>query len=78
MATRPVRGESGAIFEVEASMLDESSDGAKDYRASSAPPSTSAILPAEPRAGVDGRVVGSFIVAMGIVLAAFFWLWVRR
>lgn len=74
MSTRPVRGESGAIFEVEASMLDETSERAKDYRASSAPPSTSAILPAAPRASVDGRVVGAFIVSMGILLALAFLL----
>jgi len=44
MGTRPVRSESGAVFDVDASMVDDVVSGG--YRTSSAPPPTTAIRPA--------------------------------
>jgi hypothetical protein len=46
MSTRAVRGESGAIFEVDASMVDVPPEGG--YRTSGAPPPAHAIRPAPP------------------------------
>jgi hypothetical protein len=70
MSTRRVRGETGALFEVDASML-APTDREQGYRESSAPPRATEIQPA-PRAArnVDALVglASGLAVACGAVV----------
>jgi hypothetical protein len=49
MKSRQVRSETGALFDVDAEMVEDGAAGAGPFRASSAPLSTAAILPATAR-----------------------------
>ncbi len=69
MATRRVRGETGATFEVDASMLDGPEERAVDYRGSSAPPPTSAITRAPARPRPSGLIRAAVIVLIWFAVA---------
>ena len=75
MKTRQVRSDSGAVFEVDPSMLEsKGTEEQVDYRASSAPPNLSEIIAPPPRAtrlsGTQRIVLASAaIIAFGSAIA---------